>query len=242
YALPILVTVCGHLHRTHLPWPHDPPVPPGGHPDSLLPADRGLRDHGRDRDFDVPGRQTRFQRRSQPARSAVLHRGEPALCQLLPILIMFILAIFFFTAADSASVVMGILTTRGSQNPPKLVVVFWGLVMAGIAVVMLLLGDAEALEGLQSLVIITAVPFAIIMLMIIVAWFRELRTDPHTLRQKYADLAIENAVVDGVDRYDDDFRLEVTRTAPGQGAGAAVDSLHEDYTGWYQRTDENGQP
>src|SRR5699024_12518129 len=71
---------------------------------------------------------------------------------------------------------------------------------------------------------------------------RELRTDPHTLRQKYADLAIENAVVDGVDRYDDDFRLEVTRTAPGQGAGAAVDSLHEDYTGWYQRTDENGQP
>src|SRR5699024_81019 len=160
----------------------------------------------------------------------------------LPILIMFILAIFFITAADSASVVMGILTTRGSQNPPKLVVVFWGLVMAGIAVVMLLLGDAEALEGLQSLVIITAVPFAIIMLMIIVAWFRELRTDPHTLRQKYADLAIENAVVDGVDRYDDDFRLEVTRTAPGQGAGAAVDSLHEDYTGWYQRTDENGQP
>src|SRR5699024_657839 len=144
----------------------------------------------------------------------------------LPILIMFILAIFFITAADSASVVMGILTTRGSQNPPKLVVVFWGLVMAGIAVVMLLLGDAEALEGLQSLVIITAVPFAIIMLMIIVAWFRELRTDPHTLRQKYADLAIENAVVDGVDRYDDDFRLEVTRTAPGQGAGAAVDSLH----------------
>jgi len=138
--------------------------------------------------------------------------------------------------------VMGILTTRGSQNPPKLVVVFWGLVMAGIAVVMLLLGDAEALEGLQSLVIITAVPFAIIMLMIIVAWFRELRTDPHTLRQKYADLAIENAVVDGVDRYDDDFRLEVTRTEPGQGAGAAVDSLHEDYTGWYQRTDENGRP
>src|SRR5699024_6934174 len=160
----------------------------------------------------------------------------------LPILIMFILAIFFITAADSASVVMGILTTRGSQNPPKLVVVVWGLVMAGIAVVMRLLGDAEALQGLQSLVIITAVPFAVVMLMIIVAWFRELRTDPHTLRQKYAEVAIENAVVDGVDRYDDDFRIEVTRTEPGRGAGAAVDSLHEDYTGWYQRTDENGEP
>lgn len=160
----------------------------------------------------------------------------------LPVVIMIILAIFFITAADSASVVMGILTTRGSQNPPKPIVVFWGLVMAGIAIVMLLLGDAEALEGLQSLVIITAVPFAVVMLMIIVAWFKELRTDPHTLRQKYADVAIQNAVVDGVDQYDDDFRLEVTGTEPGRGAGATVDSHHEDYTGWYQRTDENGHP
>ncbi|MCY0650618.1 BCCT family transporter, partial [Klebsiella pneumoniae] len=51
---------------------------------------------------------------------------------VLPVLIMAILAIFFITAADSASVVMGILTTRGSQNPPKLLVVFWGMVMGGI--------------------------------------------------------------------------------------------------------------
>ena len=160
----------------------------------------------------------------------------------LPVLIMFILGIFFITAADSASVVMGILTTRGSQDPPKPVVVFWGLVMAGIAVVMLLLGDESALEGLQSLVIITAVPFAFVMLLIIVAWFRELRTDPHTLRQRYAEAAVHNAVVHGVDRYDDDFGFHVIRTEPGEGAGAGVDSMHDDYTKWYQRTDENGDP
>lgn len=155
---------------------------------------------------------------------------------------MVILAIFFITAADSASVVMGILTTRGSQDPPKPIVVFWGLVMAGIAVVMLLLGDESALTGLQSLVIITAVPFAFVMLLIIVAWVRELRTDPHTLRQQYAETAVSNAVVDGVDRYNDDFRIHVVRTDPGEGAGAGVDSMHEDYTGWYQRTDEHGEP
>ena len=160
----------------------------------------------------------------------------------LPVLIMAILGIFFITAADSASVVMGILTTRGSQNPPKPVVVFWGLVMAGIAVVMLLLGDESALEGLQSLVIITAVPFAFVVLLIIVAWFRELRTDPHTLRQKYAETAVRNAVVHGVDRYDDDFGLQVVQTEPGEGAGAGVDSTHDDYTEWYRRTDENGEP
>ena len=160
----------------------------------------------------------------------------------LPVLIMVILAIFFITAADSASVVMGILTTRGSQNPPKLIVVFWGLVMGGIAVVMLLLGDETALEGLQSLVIITAVPFAFVMLMVIVAWVRELRTDPLTLRQQYAEVVVSNAVVDGVDRFDDDFSLQVVRAKPGEGAGADVDSTHEDYTEWYQRTDEEGEP
>ncbi|WP_262426482.1 BCCT family transporter [Brachybacterium sp. Z12] len=50
--------------------------------------------------------------------------------------------------------------------------------MGGIAVVMLLLGGETALQGLQSLVIITAVPFAVVMLLIIVAWLRELRSDP----------------------------------------------------------------
>lgn len=162
--------------------------------------------------------------------------------EFLPILIMFILAIFFVTAADSASVVMGILTTKGSQSPPKLIVVFWGLVMGGIAVVMLLLGGETALQGLQSLVIITAVPFAVVMLLIIVAWLRELRSDPLTLRQQYAEAAIDNAVVDGVDRFDDDFSLQVVRTEPGEGAGAVVDSTDGEFTDWYQRTDEDGEP
>src|SRR5690606_1914572 len=146
----------------------------------------------------------------------------------LPVVIMAILAIFFITAADSASVVMGILTTRGGQDPPRVLVVFWGVVMAGIAVVMLTLGEASALRGLQSLVIITAVPFAVVMLLAVVAWFRELATDPHTLRQQYAETAVRDAVVRGIDAYDDDFALQVVRTAPGEGAGAAVDSEHRD--------------
>lgn len=137
---------------------------------------------------------------------------------------------------------MGILTTRGSQNPPKLLVVFWGMVMGGIALVMLLLGSESALQGLQSLVIITAVPFAIIVLLLIIAWLRELSTDPRTLREKYADTALRNAIVTGVDKYDDDFEFQVVPSAPGTGAGADVESTHADYTDWYRRTDEDGRP
>ncbi|MGO1359173.1 MAG: BCCT family transporter, partial [Brevibacterium aurantiacum] len=160
----------------------------------------------------------------------------------LPFVAIVVLAIFFITSADSASVVMGMLTSRGDQEPKKWVVVFWGLVMSGIAVVMLLLGNASALEGLQQLVIVTAVPFAIIMLFIIVAWFKELRTDPLALRREYAQNAVDNAVVAGADRYGDDFALQVVQTDPGDGANGGIDSEHEDYTGWYQRTNADGEP
>lgn len=160
----------------------------------------------------------------------------------LPYVVLAILAIFFITAADSASIVMGMLSTQGDQYPKKWVVVFWGLVMSGIAVVMLLLGDATALEGLQQLVIVTAVPFALVLIVAIVAWFRELRTDPAALRMHYAGAALNNAVTEGVDRFGDDFALEVVASQDGHGAGADIDSADESYTDWYQRTNEDGEP
>jgi choline/carnitine/betaine transport len=161
----------------------------------------------------------------------------------LPFLIILVLSIFFITSADSASVVMGMLSTRGNLEPSRWVVVFWGLVMSGIAVVMLLLGDATALAGLQQLVIVTAVPFALVMLLIIVAWIRDLHTDPQFLRHRYAEAAIRNAVVQGVERYGDNFALQVVEAVPPEeGAGAGVDSADDRYTEWYRRTDENGEP
>ncbi len=166
----------------------------------------------------------------------------PVLANWVPVVSIAVLLVFAITALDSASTVMGMLSSRGSQSPRPLVVVFWGLVMTGIALVMLLLGDESALEGLQQLVIITAVPFALIILLIIVAWFRELQTDPRAIRLRYADRAMRNAVMDGVDRYGDNFALEVVPTEPGSGAGAVIDSAHADYTEWYQRTNEDGDP
>ncbi|RZU62730.1 BCCT family transporter [Zhihengliuella halotolerans] len=160
----------------------------------------------------------------------------------VPAVAIVVLAIFFITSADSASVVMGMLTTQGNPTPRRWVVVFWGLVMSGIAIVMLLLGESSALAGLQQLVIVTAAPFALVMIMIVVAWFRELRTDPYALRHQYAETAVNNAVMSGVDQYGDDFALQVVESEPGAGAGADVDSAHDDYTDWYQRTNEDGEP
>ncbi len=162
--------------------------------------------------------------------------------QWLPFVVMGVLAIFFITSADSASVVMGILSNQGDQNPRKFTVIFWGLVMAGVATIMLLIGGETALQGLQNLVIVTALPFALVLLVLMVGFVRELGTDPQSMRTQYAQQALSNAVLDGVDRYGDDWQLQVIPSRPGEGAGKIIDSTAAEYTEWYQRTDEDGNP
>ncbi|WP_312855645.1 BCCT family transporter [Paeniglutamicibacter cryotolerans] len=164
------------------------------------------------------------------------------LAQITPFVAMACIAIFFITSADSASVVMGILSQRGKPEPDKKIVVFWGMAMMGIAVVMLLVGGNTALEGLQNLIIVSALPFAIILLLMMVAFTKDLHTDPMMIRQEFAVQAIENAVKVGIDEHGDDFALTVEKASDGQGAGAEFDSHGSEVTDWYQRHDEEGNP
>ncbi|MGH3981134.1 MAG: BCCT family transporter [Pseudonocardiaceae bacterium] len=103
------------------------------------------------------------------------------------VLVMALVAIFFVSGADAASVVLGTLSQRGSQDPQRWNVIFWGAATGAVAVVMLLVGGATALDGLQTLTIIAAAPFALLMIALCVSLARDLRTDPMIV----ADHAIE---------------------------------------------------
>ncbi|MFC0582995.1 BCCT family transporter [Micrococcoides hystricis] len=164
------------------------------------------------------------------------------LAPIITIVVMICLAIFFVTSADSASVIMGTLSQRGDTNPKKGGVIFWGLAMMGIAVVMLLTGGETALTGLQNLVIITALPFALVLLFTMYAFYRELRTDPYSLRQRYARRAVATAVRRGLADYGDEFEISVERAREGYSAAGDIDSTAEELTGWYVRHDEDGEP
>jgi hypothetical protein len=108
---------------------------------------------------------------------------------------------------------MGSLSQRGTLEPSRAVVVFWGVVMGSVAAIMLLLGDeGAALTGLQNLTIIAALPFALVMAAMAVSLVKDLRRDPIVLRGNYATLAIEQAVVDGIRRHGDDFVIVVEKT------------------------------
>ncbi|MEU9417172.1 BCCT family transporter [Streptomyces sp. NPDC048272] len=88
---------------------------------------------------------------------------------------MVLVMTYFVTSADSASLVMGSLTSRGSLNPPTWLVVTWGILMAGVAAALLLAGG---LKSLQTATILVALPFVLVMLLLCWALVKELREDP----------------------------------------------------------------
>ena len=160
--------------------------------------------------------------------------GSLPLSSVTMVVAMFSIAIFFISSADSASIVMGTLSQQGKPIPDRPVTVFWGLCLSGIAIVGLLIGGDSALQGLQNLIIVTALPFAFIIIGMMIAFIRDLSTDPMMIRRSYARAAIQHAVKDGLAAHGDDFELKVTRSKAGEGAGANFDSTASELTEWYE--------
>jgi choline-glycine betaine transporter len=127
------------------------------------------------------------------------------------VLVMVLVAIFFVSGADAASIVMGSLSERGTIEPSKKTVVFWGAATGAVAAVMLLAGGSDALSGLQTLTIIAALPFVLVMVGLAVALVKDLRRDPMMVRKRYAAGAIDDAVIAGVCEHGDDFVIAVER-------------------------------
>ncbi|WP_345523396.1 BCCT family transporter [Nocardioides conyzicola] len=127
------------------------------------------------------------------------------------IIVMVLVAIFFVSGADAASIVMGTLSERGSQEPRRRTVVFWGVATGSVAAVMLLVGGSNALTGLQSITIVAALPFVVVMLALCVSLMKDLRSDPLMVRRRYGADAVEAAVVAGVTEHGDDFVISVDR-------------------------------
>jgi len=162
------------------------------------------------------------------------------LSNITPYILIGVLAIFFITAADSASVVMGTMTSRGNPAPRKTVVVFWGFCMMGIAIVMLLSGGEETLDGLQNLIYLIALPFSIVLILMVFAFLKDLSTDPSRIRHDYAQKAVSDAVIRGIEDHGEDFEIVVKYSNDGRGAGAGVDASDPKYTDWYKEEAQTG--
>ncbi|WOF24685.1 BCCT family transporter [Microbacterium betulae] len=115
-----------------------------------------------------------------------------------------LIAIFFVTGADSASIVMGSLSENGAEDPTRKTVIFWGVSTGAVAAVMLLAGGddpAAALNGLKNITIVSAVPFVVVMLVLCVALWRDLARDPLVIRGDLARHLLVESVASGVETH-----------------------------------------
>jgi choline/carnitine/betaine transport len=91
-------------------------------------------------------------------------------------LAVFLIAIFFITGADSASIVMGMLSQNGCEEPRRGLTVFWGVTTGAVAAVLLWTGG---LKALQTLVILVAGPFMLVLIAMCISTLKALRDEPY---------------------------------------------------------------
>lgn len=87
-----------------------------------------------------------------------------------------LLTTFFVTSADSATFVLGMMSSNGDLNPSVKRRVTWGLIQSGLALA-LMLSSANALGMLQTASIAAAFPFAFIMLFGMASLVKALREE-----------------------------------------------------------------
>ncbi|MBM0127717.1 BCCT family transporter [Pimelobacter simplex] len=101
---------------------------------------------------------------------------EYPIASVTVVLAVFLIAIFFITGADSASIVMGMLSQHGEEEPMRWLVVFWGVAQGAVASILLWSGG---LGALQTLVIIVAGPFMLVIVAMCVSLVKSLRAEPY---------------------------------------------------------------
>lgn len=105
------------------------------------------------------------------------------LTQIVSALAVLLIITFFVTSSDSGSLVIDSLASGGRPTPP-LQRTFWVVIQGVVASVLLLAGG---LSALQTAAIVSALPFAVIMLIAMVGMWRALIIEEHRNQSLQAD-------------------------------------------------------
>jgi len=92
----------------------------------------------------------------------------------LSFLALILLCTFFITSANSATFVLGMLSSNGNLNPTNKRKILWGLVQSLLATSLLLAGG---LKALQTASVAAAFPFILVMIFAIVALLKALKEE-----------------------------------------------------------------
>lgn len=96
------------------------------------------------------------------------------LATVLSLLAIFLISTFFITSADSATFVLAMQTTNGNLNPSNKIKFVWGIIQSAAAAILLWTGG---LEALQRASIIAALPFTVVMLLIVISLAKSFKSE-----------------------------------------------------------------
>jgi choline/glycine/proline betaine transport protein len=123
----------------------------------------------------------------------ILLDGFPA-GALLSAIAIFLIIVFFVTSSDSGSFVVDMIATGGDPNPPVWSRAFWASLEGVVAAVLLVAGG---LVALQTMAILVALPFSIVMVLMVFATIKALAHENREINRK-RELAFAEKVVDHV--------------------------------------------
>ena len=118
---------------------------------------------------------------NQPAALFLLLEQFPLFWLTAGITIILV-ALFFVSGADAASVVMGMLSSRGNLHPKRWNLIVWGTFTGAAAAICLLAGKIQgsvdaALSALQAVAIASAAPFVLILIGLCFSILKALRSE-----------------------------------------------------------------
>lgn len=102
------------------------------------------------------------------------------LTSIMSIAAILLIFTFLVTSADSATYILASMTSHGSLNPPTAFKLIWGVLMASIAAVLLRSGG---LEALQTASLISALPFTVLLLLMVWSFVKLLRDETPPIRK-----------------------------------------------------------
>jgi choline/carnitine/betaine transport len=110
---------------------------------------------------------------------------------LTALVTIILVALFFVSGADAASVVMGMLSSRGNLHPKSWNIIVWGVFTGAAAAICLLAGAIQgsvdaALTALQAVAIASAAPFVLILIGLCFSILKALRSEPGVAPERRA--------------------------------------------------------
>jgi glycine betaine transporter len=104
---------------------------------------------------------------------------------LMSVVATLLVVIFFVTSGDSATLVLGMMSSGGDPNPSNRIKVMWGVLVSAIAISLLFAGG---LKAVQTATIVFALPFSVVLVLMAISVTRAIHQDWQADQRREKDL------------------------------------------------------